>query len=156
LVRRRDENGSAIRRLSVEAVPRWQSSASTSSSNRRDPEAAIVVGVRVLFVENDAVFARVVVQEFLAEHDVTIVATIADALRVLDEPFAAVLVDYDLDDGKGTVVVQALRRRGFGGRIVGVSSHQPGNTALVAAGAHGACSKMTFDEIGRHLGASEP
>ena len=112
-------------------------------------------GVRLLFVEKDAVFARVVVQEFLAEHDVTVVATIAGALRVLDEPFDAVLVDYDLDDGKGTAVVQALRRRGFGGRIVGVSSHEPGNAALVAAGADDACSKMGFDEIGRHLGADE-
>jgi len=86
---------------------------------------------------------------------VTVVATIAGALRVLDEPFDAVLVDYDLDDGKGTAVVQALRRRGFGGRIVGVSSHEPGNAALVAAGADDACSKMGFDEIGRHLGADE-
>jgi hypothetical protein len=39
-----------------------------------------------LFVENDAVFARVVVQGFLAEHDVKIVATIADALRAVDDP----------------------------------------------------------------------
>lgn len=113
------------------------------------------MGVRLLFVENDAVFGRVVVQEFLAEHDVTLVATIADALRIVDEPFDAVLVDYDLDDGKGTAVVHALRRRGFGGRIVGVSSHELGNTALIAAGADDACSKMRFDEIGRHLGAVE-
>ena len=154
-VRRRDPGCTAIRRPRVEAVPRWQSSASTSSAHR-DPEADTVLGVRLLFVENDAVFGRVVVQEFLAEHDVTIVATIADALRVVDEPFDAVLVDYDLDDGKGTAVVNALRRRGFGGRIIGVSSHDPGNAALVAAGADDACSKMRFDEIGRHLGAVEP
>ena len=91
-----------------------------------------------------------------SEHDVTIGATIADALRVVDEPFDAVLVDYDVDDGEGTAVVHALRRRGFGGGIVGVSSHEPGNAALVAAGADDACSKMRFDEIGRHLGAVEP
>jgi DNA-binding response OmpR family regulator len=104
--------------------------------------------VRILFVENDAVFARVVVGEFLTTHEVVIVGTVHGACeRAAAEAFDAALVDYDLDDGKGTAVVEALRRRGFTGRIVGVSSHEAGNAALVRAGADDSCSKMDFAQI---------
>lgn len=111
--------------------------------------------MRILFVENDAVFASVVTEEFLAEHDVTLVGTIERAIQAATAPFEAVLVDYDLDDGKGTKVVEALRRMGFSGRIIGVSSHERGNSALVAAGANGTCSKMDFAEIAGHLGSTK-
>jgi len=108
--------------------------------------------MKILYVENDAVFASVVVAEFLRNHEVVVVPTVAQAIdRVQAERFAAALVDYDLDDGKGCTVVRALRRLGFRGRIVAVSSHQVGNTALREAGADDVCPKLSFAQISDHL-----
>jgi hypothetical protein len=42
----------------------------------------------------------------------------------LSHTFDAVLVDYDLPDGKGTDVVRALCAMGFRGNIVAVSSKE--------------------------------
>lgn len=110
-------------------------------------------GVRILFVENDAVFAEVVCGEFLRGHDVTVAPTIRAALaRARVMTFDAALVDYDLDDGKGDEVVHGLRVLGFHGTVVAVSSHARGNDALVAAGADAVCPKLEFATIGSILG----
>ncbi len=105
--------------------------------------------MRILYVENHARFAAVAMAQVLASHDVTLVPSVVDARQALaDNTFDVVLVDYDLDDGKGDEVVMALRtqplRCPF---IIAVSSHQAGNAALTAAGADAVCSKMQFSMI---------
>jgi len=108
--------------------------------------------MRILFVENNATFAGVVIPTFLAEHEVTLAPSIERALKLArSETYDAALVDYDLDDGKGDAVVAALRAQGFSNTIVGVSSHAAGNAALRKAGADSTCSKLAFEQIGTHL-----
>jgi CheY-like chemotaxis protein len=108
--------------------------------------------MRLLFVENHAVFARTVVEAFLTGDEVTIVPSLAEARRQLATgTFEAVLTDFDLDDGKGDALVRELRARGFPGKIVAVSAHDEGNARLLAAGAHAVCPKGRFREIRRVL-----
>jgi DNA-binding response OmpR family regulator len=75
--------------------------------------------VRLLFVENHRVFARTVTAEFLGAHDVVWVASVDEAVHQLDmSDFDALLVDYDLDDGKGDEIVRVARARQPALRIV--------------------------------------
>lgn len=99
-------------------------------------------------------FAQTVIDQFLANHEVVHVTTIAEANRVLSQAFDAVLVDYDLPDGKGTEVVRALRAVGFAGNIVAVSSREEGNEELRSAGAKAVCSKKDFRGIGAALAST--
>lgn len=109
--------------------------------------------MRILFVENHAVFARTVIEELLAGFEVTVAPSLAEARRRLDAgTFEAVLVDFDLDDGKGDALVTELRAGGFVGTIVAVSAHEEGNARLVAAGANAVCPKGRFREIRGVLG----
>jgi len=104
--------------------------------------------VKILFVENHAVFAANVMREFLSRHAVTVVPGIAAARQArVAASFDVVLIDYDLDDGKGDEFVRELRAAGDQIVIVGVSSHDEGNAALRRAGASAICSKMHFDRI---------
>jgi DNA-binding response OmpR family regulator len=64
-----------------------------------------------------------------------------------DKQFDLLLVDYDLDDGKGEELVRELREAGSEIRIVGVSAREEGNVALLQAGADAICSKMEFNRI---------
>jgi DNA-binding response OmpR family regulator len=65
--------------------------------------------MKILFVENHAVFAANVVREFLSRHAVTVVPSIAAARQArVAASFDVVLVDYDLDDGKGDEFVREL------------------------------------------------
>jgi DNA-binding response OmpR family regulator len=105
-------------------------------------------GVKILFVENHAVFAANVTREFLSQHAVTVVPSIAAARQArVASSFDVVLVDYDLDDGKGDEFVRELRAGDERIVIAGVSSHDDGNAALRRAGASAICSKMHFDQI---------
>jgi DNA-binding response OmpR family regulator len=61
--------------------------------------------------------------------------------------FDLLLVDFDLDDGKGAELVQSLRSSGHPIVIIAVSARSEGNDALVKAGANAVCSKMEFDGI---------
>lgn len=104
--------------------------------------------MRILFVENHEKFAAVVTREFLGDYEVSRVPGIADALRELDaKRFDVVLVDYDLDDGKGERLVQQIRAAGNPVPVVAVSSHEHGNAAILAAGANAVCGKMQFNRI---------
>ena len=103
--------------------------------------------VKVLFVENHQVFAETVIEQFLTDHEVVLVPTVAEAKGVMAQSFDVVLVDYDLPDGKGTEVVRALRAMHFRGNIVAVSSREEGNAELRAAGAKDTCSKRDFRAI---------
>ncbi len=111
--------------------------------------------MRLLFVENHATFADVVIDQFLADHDVVLRATVAGTRALIrdDLAFDAVLVDYDLDDGKGVEVIDALRAAGYQGLTVVVSAHHEGNESLMRAGAHVVCAKAEFAGIDRVLAA---
>jgi len=105
--------------------------------------------MRFLFVENHPAFREVVVSEFLSEYEIHSANTIdAARARIAALAFHCLLVDFDLDDGKGADLVRSCRGEGFKGVIIGVSAHEFGNAALLAAGADDTCSKMRFNEIG--------
>ena len=108
--------------------------------------------MRILLVENHQLFAETVRREFLASHDVAVAPSL-DLARVLlsRQTYDVVLVDFDLDDGKGTDLVVELRAAGFRGRVIAVSSHQRGNDLLLKAGADACCPKMKFAEISKFL-----
>lgn len=74
-------------------------------------------------------------------------------LRAGHASINAVLVDYDLDDGKGDALVLLLMADNFAGRITAISSQEDGNRALLAAGAHACCPQARFQEIGSLLEA---
>lgn len=105
--------------------------------------------MRILFVEDHRVFAQTVASEFLAGDEVDIADSVAAARRAIrpDAAFDAVLVDYDLPDGKGTEVIRHLRAVRFPGVIVAVSAKDHGNAELRAAGAHVICKKAELHRI---------
>jgi len=91
--------------------------------------------MKILFIENHAVFAATVVQQFLTTHSVMIVPSLKAAGEALRAGgFDAVLVDYDLDDGKGDELVREARGQHSELLIIGVSSHEAGNTGTLARG----------------------
>jgi CheY-like chemotaxis protein len=111
--------------------------------------------MKVLFVENHAVFAAAVVDRFLGEHDVTVLPTVLEALDALRrETFDVVLLDYDRDDVKGDVF---LRRRGARVHVpvVAVSAKPDGNEKLLAAGG-GHRRSRARREGDQERGAHEP
>lgn len=111
--------------------------------------------LQLLMVEDNAAFAGVVTREFLSQHEVTLVPGLAAArVKLRDSSsFDAVLVGYDLEDGKGDELVRELVSSGFRGRIVAISSHERGNAALIDAGGHVACPKGQFAGIAAVLEA---
>ena len=108
--------------------------------------------MRILYVEDHPVFPGIVVPKFLSEHEVTVVPSLKEARGLLaSAEFDVVLVDYDLEDGKGDTLVRELRLSGNQVWVVAVSSHDEGNQSLLAAGADVTCPKMTFDRIAQAL-----
>src|SRR6266852_743789 len=104
--------------------------------------------MRILYVENHALFAANVISQFLSQHSVTVAPSLSAARQALKVGhFDLLLVDYDLDDGKGDELVRELNTTGKAVAVIGVSSHEEGNTALLRAGAVAVCSKMQFDRI---------
>jgi len=109
--------------------------------------------MRILFVENHAVFAQTVIREFLPRHQVILVSSLAEARSQLASAhFDVILVDYDLDDGKGVEIVEETRARELPIRVIAVSSRAAGNEALLQAGADAVCSKLDFANIESILG----
>ena len=109
--------------------------------------------MKLLFVENHEEFAAVVIGAFLSQHEVTRVASVSAARAALTRgSFDAVLVDYDLDDGKGDLLVAWLvAARSPAPPTVAISSHEHGNNALMRAGANAACPKPQFHRIAEVL-----
>ncbi len=69
--------------------------------------------MRILLLENHVTFATTVIATILHDHDVVHVTTVAEALRALAHAaFDVALVDYDLDDEKGSNFVRHLREAG--------------------------------------------
>jgi CheY-like chemotaxis protein len=92
--------------------------------------------VRILYLENHAIFAQQVMSQFLKSHRVTVVPSLAGARHALaSEGFDLVLCDYDLDDGKGDEFVRESRAAPPRLPIIAVSSHEVGNAVLMSAGA---------------------
>jgi DNA-binding response OmpR family regulator len=109
--------------------------------------------MRILFVEDHRVFAETVATQFLPAHEVEFAESVATARKAVQAvpAFDAVLVDYDLPDGKGTEVVRQLRALRFRGIIVAVSAKEEGNAELRAAGAHVICKKAELHRIASTL-----
>jgi DNA-binding NtrC family response regulator len=104
--------------------------------------------MKILYVENHAIFASQVCQQFLSEHVVRVVSSLAAARQALaSSSYELLLVDYDLDDGKGDELVWACHVLHPTLRIIAVSAHEAGNAALLKAGACAVCGKMEFDKI---------
>ena len=104
--------------------------------------------MKILDVENHTVLSVTVVRQFLSRHSVTVVPSIAEARQVLATgKFDLLLVDYDLDDGKGDTLVREVRASDDHAIIIGVSAHDEGNAALRYAGASAICSKGELDRI---------
>ncbi len=62
--------------------------------------------MNILFVENHQVFAEVVIKQFFVQHHVNVVPTIRKAWEeITQNNYDVVLVDFDLDDGKGVELV---------------------------------------------------
>lgn len=103
---------------------------------------------RLLYIETRARFAKVVCREYLADADVTVVPSIAEAVRAAtSRSFDAILADYDLEDGNGTALVQMLRAKGVKAPIIAVSAHEFGNQAMLRAGADAVCEKMDLEHV---------
>lgn len=112
--------------------------------------------MNILYLENHAVFAEQVTRQFLASHRVSVVPSLSAARSALASgTFDLVLSDYDLDDGKGEEFVRECHTSHPRLPIIAVSSHEPGNAALVRAGAAAICSKMEFDRIQQVIGSLE-
>jgi DNA-binding response OmpR family regulator len=104
--------------------------------------------MKILFIENHSIFARQAIIHFLSAHQVTVVPSLSMARSSLAaNQFDLLLIDYDLDDGKGEELVRELREAGNKIRIVGVSAREEGNAALLHAGVDAICSKMEFNRI---------
>ena len=102
----------------------------------------------ILYVENHARFAEIAVKTFLTEHTITVVPSLVLArLALAQAPFDLILLDQDLDDGKGTALAAELCRQSERPKILAVSSHDAGNNALLAAGADWVCAKRDFKQI---------
>jgi CheY-like chemotaxis protein len=104
--------------------------------------------VRLLWIENHLVFSRLASRQFLSAYTVTVVPSLAGArLALAADVFDAVLLDYDLDDGKGTELIEFIRGLPSAPVVIAASAHDTGNEALLAAGADAVCSKGRFAEI---------
>lgn len=104
--------------------------------------------MKILWVENHAKFAQYTIRQFLNGYAVTVVPSLADARSVLAvASFDMVFVDFDLDDGKGVELVQALSLQPERPPIIAASAHEEGNSALLAAGADAVCGKLEFSRI---------
>jgi two-component system response regulator QseB len=104
--------------------------------------------MNLLWVENHAPFVHVALRSFLTAHTVTVVPSLAGARAALArDRFDAVLVDFDLDDGKGVELVRELVAATDRPLIVAASAHADGNTALRDAGADAVCGKMEFPRL---------
>jgi DNA-binding response OmpR family regulator len=109
--------------------------------------------LNILYVENHAIFAEQVCRQFLTAHQVNVVSSLAAARQALAAgDYELLIVDYDLDDGKGDELVRACRVMRPDLKIIAGSSHEAGNAALLKAGASAVCGKMEFDRIQMVIG----
>jgi DNA-binding response OmpR family regulator len=134
-----------MRKFPPEGPTRWVVRGSIVPLARRKGDAT---KMRLLYVEDQAAFRAVVIPRFFAGHEVTVASTLAEARALVSSrTFDAVLLDYDLPDGKGIELLEDLQQSGWTGSVVAVSSREENNAHLMAAGAAATVSKMKFGEI---------
>lgn len=103
--------------------------------------------MHILWVEDNE---RMIVaaRRFLAGHEVTVAESLADARHCLaTASFELVLLDYDLPDGKGCDLFDAIRAASPTPAVVAASSHAVGNAALMDAGCVVTFRKADFARI---------
>jgi len=106
--------------------------------------------LKLLLVENHKVFAEIVTKEFLKSHDVRNVPNIKNASCEIEKGnFDIILVDYDLDDGKGSELITEIRKQDRSEVIIAISAHKQGNLMLLQAGADAVCPKIDFKNINK-------
>lgn len=104
--------------------------------------------MRLLWVENHAQFAQIATRQFLVGHAVTVASSLVEARTALASgSFDVMLIDFDLDDGKGDELVREIRSSPTRPWVVAASAHDAGNQALAAAGADAICGKLQFASI---------
>jgi DNA-binding response OmpR family regulator len=104
--------------------------------------------MRLLYVEDHIQFRALAITRFLTAREVTVASTLAEARAFLArESFDAVLLDYDLPDGKGGELLEEIRQQPLDLRVIGVSSREENNLRLLALGADAVVSKMNFGEV---------
>ena len=102
--------------------------------------------MKFLYIENHTVFAQQVCRQFLSTHEVDVVSNLEGARQALaSKTYELLIVDYDLDDGKGDQLVSACQVSHTSLKIIAASSHDAGNAALMTAGASAVCGKVEFD-----------
>ena len=80
--------------------------------------------MNILWVENHKGFSRIAVKNFLTSHTVTVVPSLSAARACLSEvQYDLVMLDYDLDDGKGIELVQEIMNRPLRPALIAASSH---------------------------------
>jgi DNA-binding NtrC family response regulator len=103
---------------------------------------------KILYLENHPHFSKMVIKEFLSEYSVILTANVSEAKEfVRGQIFDLALVDYDLDDGKGTEFIKYVKGMDIKLPMVACSSHEKGNCALLASGTIAVCSKLEFKKI---------
>jgi DNA-binding response OmpR family regulator len=104
--------------------------------------------MRILYVEDHPRFPGIVIPRFLSAHQVTVAGTLAEARILLArETFDAVLLDYDLPDGKGGELLEEIRRQQLAVQVIGVSSREDNNARLLELGADAVVSKLKFGDV---------
>jgi DNA-binding response OmpR family regulator len=87
--------------------------------------------MKLLFVENHSVFANLTSKKLLSDSNVQIALSLTEARKMLKEnSFDIILIDYDLDDGKGTELFDNIEFKDGFPIVIGVSAHQASNIAL--------------------------
>ncbi len=113
--------------------------------------------MNILWVENHDRFSRLAVKTFLVGHTVVVVPSLASARQALaSEMFDLVLLDYDLDDGKGIELVAEIKALPRRPGLIATSSHVFGNQSLLEAGADAVCGKTEFTRIGQVIAGLPP
>ncbi len=104
--------------------------------------------MKILYIENHEIFAKTVCNLFLSNDEVNLAPSIALAKSLLKaNHFDIVLVDFDLDDGKGDEITTWIKINYPSLKIIATSSHQIGNDKIISAGADSVCAKNNFKNI---------
>lgn len=110
------------------------------------------MGLCILFVEDNANFARTVIRQFLSAHEVTVSSMLKAArIAIAANVFECVILDYDLPDGKGVEILGELKALSPRPRIIAASAFDEKNAAMLRAGADAECGKLRFHTIAQKL-----
>lgn len=110
--------------------------------------------MRLLFVEQNILFAGMALSHFLESFEVVYVSTLREARAQLAAgPFEVLLLGFELEDGTGEELIGEIRSS-FRGAIIAASLFDAENTQMLDAGADGACSKSAFRTVSATISAA--